>query len=166
MCVSVVMCGPLFRDKFFLQASEQSRPSSLTDRASACMDARATLSNTARKQRLNVFRAESFVPLSPYLFGHKVSGSYVHACPRPCVEHLSVGQAFHPPTPRDTHTLCALTPILAVCPPHACLRRRDWAVSITCTKARVFLYRLHVKAHRVLCLIAFTSEKHDRKNWR
>ena len=34
------------------------RPSSSTDRASACMHARATLSDTARKQRLNIFKAE------------------------------------------------------------------------------------------------------------
>ena len=37
------------------------------------------------------------------LFVHKVSGSYVHACPRPCVEHLSVGQAFHTPTQSTAH---------------------------------------------------------------
>ena len=41
------------------------------------------------------------------------------------LEHLSMGQAFHPQTPRD-HTLCdirAVTPTLAVWPPHVCHRQ-------------------------------------------
>ena len=63
---------------------------------------------------------------------HKVSGSYVHRCPRPCFEHLSMGRGSQPTDALD-HTSCAsraLMPTLAVQPPHVCHRQRDWAASI------------------------------------
>ena len=68
---------------------------------------------------------------SAFLFAHKVSGSYVHFCPRPCSEHLSMGQARNPPTHRTTIRVypvlsCRLWPLyhrMCVSSP------RDWAVS-------------------------------------
>ena len=39
---------------------------------------------------------------------HQGSGSYVHISPRPCFEHLSMGQACNAPTPRDAqHFVCS-----------------------------------------------------------
>ena len=50
---------------------------------------------------------------------HQGSESYVHFRPRPCFEHLSVGQASHPPTRRTTplRSLCAVGVVVRGCPP-------------------------------------------------
>ena len=49
-----------------------------------------------------VFSLHSFptlsVSFSLSVHLHKGSGSYVHFCLRPCVEHISMGQACNPPT--------------------------------------------------------------------
>ena len=62
---------------------------------------------------------------------HKGSGSYVHSCPRPRSEHMSMGQASHPPTRGTTPCVwsvlsCPLWP----CNHRTCHRLRDGAVSI------------------------------------
>ena len=63
--------------------------------------------------------------LSLCLYVAQGPGSYVHVGPRPCFEHLSMGQACNPPTQETTLNVY---PVLS-CPPHVSHRQRDWAVA-------------------------------------
>ena len=94
---------------------------------------------------------------------------------RSCLPASLCRAPIHGPSsePTDTkgHTHCvsrALMPTLAVLPRHVCHRRETGLSPLarTCSRTWVCPRRLHIKAHRVLCLIAFTSENHDPKNWR
>ena len=51
---------------------------------------------------LALFRSGLFCCLSRFVRVHKGSGSYFRFCPRPCFEHVPMGQARNPPTQRST----------------------------------------------------------------
>ena len=79
-------------------------------------------------------------------------------CPRPCVEHQSVSQAFHSPTPRET---CIVQFVLWPCCYRMCVIAKETGQSPlarTRSKTWTFLKRLHVKARRLLCRRPLTSE--------
>ena len=90
--------------------------------------------------------------------------------PTSLFEHLSMGQASHPPTKGTTLSVssvlsCPLWP----CAHRMCVIAKETGLSplaSTCSRTWAFLRCLHISAHRFLCLTPFTSEDHDRKNRR
>ena len=109
-------------------------------------------------------------PLSLCLFVvNKGSGSRVHGCPRPCLSTFRWAK-FSTHRHRGPHSGCNPCSRAQWHMHHRmCVIAKETGLSplaCTCSKTSTFLRRLHISAHRFLCLVAFTSGNHDTIFWR
>ena len=96
--------------------------------------------------------------------------SSLHCCPRPCCEHLSMGQARNPQTQRTLLcTIRARMPTACACMHCMCVKAMETGLfpsARMCSKTRASSPRLHIQAHSAERLVQVVTDTSIPPRWR